>query len=121
MYLSASECFNDPLGKRTATMVATPPKSTLDASISAFGNARSTVGGSPLSIDELRKLLAFWQAANYLAVGMIYLRKNPLLKEPPKPEHIKQRLLGHWGSSPGISFLCTQLRRSSQFFIGVKY
>ncbi|HEY9907030.1 MAG TPA: phosphoketolase family protein, partial [Thermosynechococcaceae cyanobacterium] len=67
--------------------------------------------GSPLSPEELRKMHAFWSAANYLAVGMIYLRDNPLLKEALKPEHIKNRLLGHWGSSPGISFIYTHLNR----------
>lgn len=51
--------------------------------------------------DELRLLDAWWRAANYLAAGMIYLRANPLLREPLQPEHIKARLLGHWGSSPG--------------------
>ncbi len=89
-------------------MLATPDKLT---SISAYGQARSTVEGSPLSNEELHKMHAFWRAANYLAVGMIYLRDNPLLKEPLKPEQIKQRLLGHWGSSPGISFLYTHLNR----------
>jgi len=92
-------------------MVATPSKSTQDTTISAFGQARSTVEGTPLSAEELKNLHAFWQASNYLAVGMIYLRDNPLLKEPLKPEQIKQRLLGHWGSSPGISFLYTHLNR----------
>jgi xylulose-5-phosphate/fructose-6-phosphate phosphoketolase len=91
-------------------MVATPQRP-VDASISAFGTARSTVEGTPLSSEELHKIHTFWRAANYLAVGMIYLRDNPLLKEPLKPEHIKQRLLGHWGSSPGISFLYTHLNR----------
>ncbi len=81
------------------------------SSLSSFGTARSTIGGSPLQADELQKLHAFWRAANYLAVGMIYLRDNPLLKEPLKPENIKNRLLGHWGSSPGISFLYTHLNR----------
>ncbi len=92
-------------------MVATPPKPTIDTSISAFGTARSTVEGAPLKNEELRKMHAFWRAANYLAVGMIYLRENPLLREPLKPEQIKNRLLGHWGSSPGISFLYTHLNR----------
>lgn len=92
-------------------MVATPPKPTVDLSISAFGVARSTVEGTPLSADELHNLHAYWRAANYLAVGMIYLRSNPLIREPIKPEQIKQRLLGHWGSSPGISFLYTHLNR----------
>lgn len=54
---------------------------------------------------------AFWRAANYLAVGMIYLRQNPLLREPLELQQIKHRLLGHWGSSPGISFLYTHLNR----------
>ncbi|MCP6761364.1 MAG: phosphoketolase family protein [Fischerella sp. CENA71] len=94
-------------------MVRTPQKPTSEeiSSITSYGQARSTVEGAPLSSDELRKMHAFWRAANYLAVGMIYLRDNPLLKEPLKPEHIKHRLLGHWGSSPGISFLYTHLNR----------
>ncbi|MEB3359388.1 MAG: phosphoketolase family protein [Synechococcales bacterium] len=92
-------------------MVATPPKQTEDVSISPFGQARATVEGAPLGAEELQKLHAFWRASNYLAVGMIYLRENPLLREPLKPEHIKQRLLGHWGSSPGISFLYTHMNR----------
>ncbi len=57
-----------------------------------------------LTDDELRKMHAYWQACNYLAVGMIYLRDNPLLREPLKPEHVKHRLLGHWGASPALSF-----------------
>ncbi len=80
-------------------------------SLSAFGPARSTIGGTPLTPEELQQIHGFWRAANYLAVGMIYLRDNPLLKEQLKPEQIKQRLLGHWGSSPGISFLYTHLNR----------
>jgi xylulose-5-phosphate/fructose-6-phosphate phosphoketolase len=59
---------------------------------------------TPLSAEELRKIHAYWRACNYLAVGMIYLRDNPLLKEPLKPEHVKHRLLGHWGASPALSF-----------------
>lgn len=66
---------------------------------------------APLSGEELRKIHAYWRACNYLAVGMIYLRDNPLLKEPLKPEHIKYRLLGHWGSSPGLSFIYIHLNR----------
>ena len=57
----------------------------------------------PLTSEELRKTDAYWRACNYLSVGMIYLRDNPLLREPLKPEHIKNRLLGHWGSDPGQS------------------
>src|SRR5678816_2842239 len=64
-----------------------------------------------LSKDELEKMNAYWRACNYLAAGMIYLRANPLLREPLKVEHIKQRLLGHWGSSPGLSFIYIHLNR----------
>jgi xylulose-5-phosphate/fructose-6-phosphate phosphoketolase len=66
---------------------------------------------SPASDDELDKLDAYWRACNYLAAGMIYLQANPLLREPLKPEHIKARLLGHWGASPGLSFMYTHLNR----------
>jgi xylulose-5-phosphate/fructose-6-phosphate phosphoketolase len=64
-----------------------------------------------LSDKELEAINAYWRACNYLAAGMIYLRDNPLLKQPLKPEHIKQRLLGHWGSSPGLSFAYTHINR----------
>jgi len=67
--------------------------------------------GITLSANELEKLNAYWRACNYLAAGMIYLRDNPLLTEPLKAEHIKQRLLGHWGSSPGLSFSYIHLNR----------
>ena len=60
---------------------------------------------------ELRLVHRWWRAANYLAVGMIYLQANPLLREPLRPEHIKNRLLGHWGSSPGQSFLWAHANR----------
>lgn len=80
-------------------------------SLSPFGQARSTISGNPLDPKELNQMHGFWRAANYLAVGMIYLRDNPLLREPLQPEQIKHRLLGHWGSSPGISFLYTHLNR----------
>jgi xylulose-5-phosphate/fructose-6-phosphate phosphoketolase len=80
-------------------------------SLSAYGKARSTVKGSPLTAEELRKTDAYWRACRYLALGMIYLRDNPLLKEPLKPEHIKNRLLGHWGSSPGLAFIYIHLSR----------
>ncbi len=64
-----------------------------------------------LSPEELEKIHAYWRACNYLAVGMIYLRDNPLLREPLKPEHVKYRLLGHWGSTPGLSFVYVHLNR----------
>ena len=86
-------------------------EATLSSSLSAYGPARSTITGSPLPQDDVRKLDAYWRACNYLALGMIYLQDNPLLREPLKPEHIKNRLLGHWGSSPGLSFLYIHLSR----------
>ncbi len=66
----------------------------------------------PLSPDLLRKMDAYWRAANYLSVGQIYLYDNPLLKEPLRHEHIKPRLLGHWGTTPGLNFLYVHLNRA---------
>ncbi|MGD2055249.1 MAG: phosphoketolase family protein [Gammaproteobacteria bacterium] len=71
----------------------------------------TTSGEEPLSAQELARLHAYWQACNYLSAGMIYLKDNPLLREPLKPEHIKDRLLGHWGASPGLSFMYVHLNR----------
>ncbi len=83
----------------------------LIGSLSSEGKARSTVPGTPLSADELSRIDTYWRACKYLALGMIYLQANPLLREPLKPEHIKSRLLGHWGSSPGLAFIYTHLSR----------
>ena len=66
---------------------------------------------NPLAPDLLRKLNAYWRAANYLSVGQIYLYDNPLLKEPLKLEHVKPRLLGHWGTTPGLNFIYVHLNR----------
>ena len=71
----------------------------------------NTLNISPLSEQELAATHNYWQACNYLSAGMIYLRSNPLLKDPLKAEHIKQRLLGHWGSSPGLSFAYVHMNR----------
>ena len=65
----------------------------------------------PLSPELLRKMNAYWLAANYLSVGQIYLYDNPLLKKPLKREHIKPRLLGHWGTTPGLNFVYVHLNR----------
>ncbi|HEX5235006.1 MAG TPA: phosphoketolase family protein [Silvibacterium sp.] len=73
--------------------------------------ASTKLANGPLTQDELEKMNAYWRACNYLSAGMIYLRENPLLRSPLKPEHIKQRLLGHWGSDPGQSFLWVHLNR----------
>ncbi len=66
---------------------------------------------APLSAEELRNIDAYWHACNYLSLGMLYLRDNPLLRAPLQPEHIKRRLLGHWGSDPGQSFVWVHLNR----------
>jgi len=87
------------------------PEVGLDKSITAYGQARSTVSGTPLTPDQLRKTDAYWRACNYLSLGMIYLMHNPLLREPLRPEQIKHRLLGHWGTSPGLSFIYVHLNR----------
>ncbi|HEY5401965.1 MAG TPA: hypothetical protein VIK24_03815, partial [Pyrinomonadaceae bacterium] len=79
------------------------PTISLTKDLSAYGIARSTIKGKPLSDEEARKTHAFWNACNYLALGMIYLLDNPLLREPLQPEHIKRRMLGHWGASPALS------------------
>jgi len=70
------------------------------------------ISGEPLTKDELRKLDGYWRAANYLSVGQIYLYKNPLLREPLRPEHIKPRLLGHWGTTPGLNLIYAHLNRA---------
>jgi xylulose-5-phosphate/fructose-6-phosphate phosphoketolase len=85
--------------------------STESQSISAYGSARSTVEGSPLDPEELRRMQAYWNATLFLSAGMIYLRDNPLLREPIKVEHVKQRLLGHWGAAPGLSLTYIHLNR----------
>src|SRR5881275_2442613 len=90
----------------------------MDTTLTTHGPERSTTpagetNGSPgpLSPDEIRKLDAYWRASNYLSVGQIYLLDNPLLTEPLQREHIKPRLLGHWGTSPGLNMLCVHLNR----------
>src|SRR5579871_2056330 len=92
------------------SLVETPAGPSIQE-ISAYGQARSTIAGAPLAHDELHRVHAWWRACNYLSLGMIYLIDNPLLTEPLRPEHIKNRLLGHWGSSPGLSFIYTHLNR----------
>src|SRR6188472_1478387 len=65
----------------------------------------------PLPDDELRRIDAWWRAANYLSVGQIYLLDNPLLREPLAAEHVKPRLLGHWGTTPGLNFIYAHMNR----------
>jgi xylulose-5-phosphate/fructose-6-phosphate phosphoketolase len=66
---------------------------------------------NPLSPAEAARIDAYWRAANYLSVGQIYLMDNPLLREPIRPEHVKPRLLGHWGTTPGLNVLYAHLNR----------
>ena len=73
--------------------------------------SQEAANAAPLAGTQLELIDAWWRAANYLAVGMIYLRDNPLLSEPLQPEHIKNRLLGHWGSSPGQAFIWAHANR----------
>ncbi|MFA5350000.1 MAG: phosphoketolase, partial [Candidatus Omnitrophota bacterium] len=69
------------------------------------------VNPKKMPVDELKKIDAYWRAANYLSVGQIYLLDNPLLKAPLVLKHIKPRLLGHWGTTPGLNFIYVHLNR----------
>jgi xylulose-5-phosphate/fructose-6-phosphate phosphoketolase len=72
---------------------------------------RSNAGSAPLTEAELRRIDGYWRAANYLSAAQIYLMDNPLLREPLQPQHIKPRLLGHWGTAPGLNFVYAHLNR----------
>jgi len=84
--------------------VSMPPATSTDL-------LKPSIATRPLSPEELRKMNAYWRAANYLSVGQIYLYANPLLREPLTLEHVKPRLLGHWGTTPGLNFLYVHLNR----------
>lgn len=86
-------------------------RNTIEASISAYGPARSSIPGSPLEKGELAKIDAYWDASLYLCLGMLYLQTNPLLREPLRREHLKSRLLGHWGSDAGQCFAYIHFNR----------
>ncbi|HUI45396.1 MAG TPA: phosphoketolase family protein [Nitrospirota bacterium] len=77
----------------------------------AVKTEKMTVARKPLSLDLLRRINAYWRAANYLSVGQIYLYDNPMLKKPLKLEHIKPRLLGHFGTTPGLNLIYVHLNR----------
>src|SRR5438046_108452 len=100
--------------KSTVKRALRTPKRAVNngGAISADETTRSTIKGAPLSRDELDKIDAYWRAANYLSVGQIYLYDNPLLKKPLKKEHVKPRLLGHWGTTPGLNFIYAHLNRA---------
>src|ERR1017187_5286491 len=85
-------------------------------------NPGDAVMENPLSGELLRKMNAYWRAANYLSAGQIYLYDNPLLKKPLTLEHVKPRLLGHWGTTPGLNFLYVHLNRIiGQYDLNVVY
>ncbi len=92
-------------------MATTIKETSTYAAISAYGTARSTVEGSPLSPEELEQTDAYWRASLYLCLGMLYLKDNPLLREPLRLEHTKPRLLGHWGSDSGQAFTYIHFNR----------
>ena len=75
-------------------------------------HAAPSIQHAPLSNDDLQVIDAYWRAANYLSVGQIYLLDNPLLREPLKPEHVKSRLLGHWGTTPGLNLVYAHMNRA---------
>lgn len=88
-------------------MASDKPMQTLTDEVekwSPYGKTRSTITEQPLSKDELDKITKWMHASLYICLGMLYLKENPLLQEPLKKEHIKPRLLGHWGSDAGQSF-----------------
>jgi xylulose-5-phosphate/fructose-6-phosphate phosphoketolase len=86
------------------------------------GTGSKAEAAGPLSAEELRRMHAYWRAANYLSVGQIYLMDNPLLKEPLRLEHVKPRLLGHWGTTSGQNFLYVHLNRViKKFDLNVLY
>ncbi|HET6142974.1 MAG TPA: hypothetical protein VFE02_05660, partial [Candidatus Acidoferrales bacterium] len=72
---------------------------------------KAVPSNNPISDEEKLRMNAYWRAANYLSVGQIYLLANPLLREPLKIEHIKPRLLGHWGTTPGLNFIYVHMNR----------
>jgi xylulose-5-phosphate/fructose-6-phosphate phosphoketolase len=79
--------------------------------VASAESVKLSVTNQPLSAEELHKMNAYWRAANYLSVGQIYLLANPLLREPLKLEHVKPRLLGHWGTTPGLNFIYVHFNR----------
>src|ERR1044071_3316095 len=87
------------------------PGSARDYSMTTASTTASGADRSVLSERELRRIDAYWRAANYLSVAQIYLRANPLLREPLKLAQVKPRLLGHWGTTPGLNFVYVHMNR----------
>src|SRR5215467_12172738 len=99
--------------KTRSGVSGTATKKTAELKRATADLARAATKGAagPLAADQLRKIDALWRAANYLSVGQTYLYDNPLLKEPLKKEHVKPRLVGHWGTTPGLNFIYVHLNR----------
>ena len=95
----------------TSAYGTTAPESKQENDPTKASVSSSKMSPCPPSSDLLRKMDAWWRAANYLNIGQIYLMANPLLREPLKKEHIKPRLLGHWGTSPGLNLVFVHLNR----------
>src|SRR5438046_7714287 len=84
----------------------------MEVAAMSASKAPSVLEAEPLSDTELERVDAYWRAANYLSVGQIYLLDNPLLREPLRADHIKPRLLGHWGTTPGLNFIYAHANRA---------
>src|SRR5207247_1536688 len=96
---------------RTTTRPIPPPPRSRPGPSLRFAYEDEDESKTTLSPSLLKKMDAYWRAANYLSVGQIYLYDNPLLRKPLKREHIKPRLLGHWGTTPGLNFIYVHLNR----------
>ena len=99
------------LGAPAAALTPTTVQTDLDSGIKPQPTSPEPIISDPLSPELLQKMHAYWRAANYLSVGQIYLQDNPLLDSPLLFEHIKPRLLGHWGTTPGLNLLYVHLNR----------
>ena len=86
-------------------------KVTTQGEVKPSAKERGHAHATPLAVEDLKKIDAYWRASNYLSVGQIYLYDNPLLKKPLTKEHVKPRLLGHWGTTPGLNFIYVHLNR----------
>src|SRR5438552_989341 len=84
----------------------------MEVAAMSASKAPSVLEAEPLSDTELERIDAYWRAANYLSVGQIYLLDNPLLREPLRADHVKPRLLGHWGTTPGLNFIYAHANRA---------
>src|SRR5436190_20391758 len=101
------------IGRRRASLRSAAGMSTGRSPVTEFPHAeREQPTAGPLGPQDLDCINAYWRAANYLSVGQIYLLDNPLLREPLTLEHVKRRLLGHWGTTPGLNFVYAHLNRA---------